>query len=308
MLRLGATLLGRALYALTAALPLVLALLVARHLELPAPVEPLAPVDMTSVSISDADVLETWFDTQDYEWPPVGEVPTIAVSELPLGFDSLSVARRKSLFFRTLLPMALAENRALAHQRAWLQAEFARGPLDPDSEAWRRAADLAWRYRVEGDLDDPRVRDLLLRRVDEVPIALVLAQAANESGWGTSRFAREANNLFGVWTWDADMGVLPQRRRADATHFVREYPDLRASVRGYMHTVNVGRAYAEFRALRAELRASGQPLDALHLAAGLTRYSERGEEYVAEIRAMITKNDLARLGDVRLAEEPSVRP
>jgi Bax protein len=304
MLRTSARVVRQMVFAVTAALPLVLALLVARHLKLPPPPAPPAPVEMTAVSIQDPDLLEAWFEQQDYAWPPTSDVPTIALNELPTGLDDLSVDRRKALFFRTVLPMVLAENRLLAAQRAWLEREFARGPFDRDSDAWRVAADLAWRYRVEGDLDAPRTRELLLRRVDEVPVSLVLAQAANESGWGTSRFALQANNLFGIWTWDESAGLKPARRRADATHFVRGYPDLRASVHGYMRTVNVGGAYAEFRRLRAQMRAAGLPLDALHLAGGLSRYSERGAAYVAELRAMIAKNDLARLDGVQLAAEP----
>jgi Bax protein len=293
-----------AIFAATASLPLLLALGLVRSLKLPAPPAPPAPMTLTEVSVPSADLLEVWFDEQRYAWPPTEGVPTIELNELPADIDALSVERRKALFFRALLPLVLAENRLLAEQRAWLTREFARGRLDPDSDAWRQASDLAWRHRVEGDVNDARTRELLLRRVDEVPVSLVLAQAANESGWGTSRFAREANNLFGVWTWDRNAGVVPARRRADARHLVRDYPDLRSSVRGYMRNINVGHAYAEFRRLRAQLRAAGLPLDPIHLAGGLTRYSARGDAYVAEIRALIARNELTRLDGVRLAAEP----
>jgi cytochrome c oxidase subunit 2 len=126
--------------------------------------------------------------------------------------------------------------------------------------------------------------------VDAVPAALVLAQAANESGWGTSRFAQEANNLFGMWTWDKDAGLLPERRAANARHFVRVFNNLRGAVDNYLHTINTGPAYRELRMLREQQRLRGEPLSAWKLAAGLSRYSERGEEYVAEIRSIIRFN------------------
>ena len=94
----------------------------------------------------------------------------------------------------------------------------------------------------------------LYRRIDVVPVGLVLAQAANESGWGTSRFSLEVNNLFGEWTYKARHGVLPQQRADGARHFVRSFGNLRASVRSYMHNINSGQAYAPLRELRARMR------------------------------------------------------
>jgi len=161
-------------------------------------------------------------------------------------------------------------------------------------------ARIAARYRVDGDLNDPKVRDTLLRRVDVVPVSLVLAQAAQESGWGTSRFALESNNLFGIWTWNEDAGSVPLNRPDDATHLVRVYPDIEASVRAYLHNINIGFAYTDFRDLRAEMRAAGKPLDPFSLAGALDRYSTAGDMYVNDIRVMLRSTELDKLGSLSL--------
>lgn len=260
-------------------------------------------VAMRTLHPLSAEDLENIFAGHDYGWPPPSAVPPLAVETLPQDFDGLHVNRKKALFLRTLLPIVLAENARLRERREFLQAQFAAGPVDPERAAGRRVVQVAQRYKVRGDINDPAVQATLLRRVDEVPVGLVLAQAANESGWGTSRFAQQANNLFGVWTWNPALGMMPESRPENADHFIRVYPDVRSSVRGYMYNINVGRAYLELRHLRAAMRAAGVPLDAMHLAGGLSGYSARGSAYVKEIRTMIAANDLEKLDNLKLAPE-----
>jgi Bax protein len=160
---------------------------------------------------------------------------------------------------------------------------------------------LAAHYKVDGSLDDAGVRQTLLRRVDAVPPGLVLAQAANESGWGTSRFARLGNNLFGVWTWKADEGFRPRHAAKGAAHYVRRYPDLRASVRDYLYNLNVGDAYTHLRRTRAKTRAAGDTPNALKLAASLKGYSAKGAGYVKIIQGIIRRNHLAGLSNTNLS-------
>lgn len=204
------------------------------------------------------------------------------------------------MFFRALLPIVLAENLRIWHQRVFLLEEFGRGRIDPDSDAGEEIASIAARYRVTGNLNDPQVRQTLLSRVDVVPVALVLAQAAQESGWGTSRFALESNNLFGIWTWDVNQGSVPANRPQDANHLVRVYPNVQSSVRAYLHNINIGFAYVDFRDMRSEMRATDKPLDALQLAGALNRYSITGSLYIANIRTMIRGNELRKLDSVSL--------
>jgi len=262
---------------------------------------PADPVRLRPLRVNSVGELERAFERRNYQWPPGRTVPPLAVQVFPHGLEGVGVSRKKRLFFRSLLPLVLAENARIGRERAFLRRAFAKGGLAPRDPLLAPVRAIAERYNVEGDLNDGAVRRRLLRRVDVVPPGLVLAQAANESAWGTSRFAREANNLFGHWTYDKDQGIVPRRRREGAEHFVRVFSGLRESVRAYLRNINAGHAYVGFRQMRSHLRASGQPLDPVVLAGGLERYSERGWAYVAEIRTMIRNNRLGRLNGVRLA-------
>lgn len=255
--------------------------------------------------------LETLFDALGYHWPPPGEsqVPPLVIKHLPADFPAIAqTEERKRLFLRVLLPMVLMENRRIREQRDLVQWLFKKGvptgtETDQSNPEYVWLTDLAQRLNVNGDLQAPDVRALLLRRLDEIPPALALAQGAIESGWGTSRFALEGNSLFGQWTFEEDAGIEPSRRRPEDSHLVASFPDLRASVRAYMNNLNSSRAYREFRAAREAMRAAGQELSPSELAGYLLRYSERGPEYVQDLRTIINSRTLAALNG-----EPAVPP
>lgn len=248
------------------------------------------------VSVGDVSDLQRLFAELDYHWPPPPgrSVPRIAVDPLPLDYAEIrDVQTRKSVFFRALLPMVLAENARILQQRERLQQILRQGiPPTADSPRGLFLRELMEEYRVDGDPADPAPRAELLRRVDMIPAPLVLAQAANESGWGTSRFTRQGNNLFGVWTYRVGTGLVPIARPEGETHALRVFGSLRDSVRDYLHNLNIGHAYEELRELRARLRAQGGALDSLVLAGGLTRYSSRGDDYIGEIQSIIRANHL----------------
>ncbi len=252
--------------------------------------ETLQPLNATSAA-----ELEELFDRLGYRWPPGDQVPAIALQRLPPDFATIpSSTDRKHLFLRVLLPIVLAENRRLREQRQLVQLLLDNPPLAGGRLA-KWLAETARNYRVSGDLGEAENRVELLKRLDEIPTALVLAQAALESGWGTSRFALEGNSLFGQWTYKKTGGLTPENRDEDATHSVKAFPNLQASVRAYLHNLNIGHAYQDLRDTRARLRAAGRPLDPLELAAHLQRYSQRGQAYVREVQRMITSRDLAAL-------------
>ncbi|MGB9428784.1 MAG: glucosaminidase domain-containing protein [Gammaproteobacteria bacterium] len=281
---------------------LVAGLIVWHHAHAPAASAPLiAQAQLIPLKPPSAAALENIFSSEDYSWPPQDAVPPYAIQSLPYGLNTLNPDEKKTVFFRALLPIVLAENLRVWNQRVFLLQQFGGGRVDSQTDAGQEMAAIADQYRVEGDLNDPKVRDILLGRVDIVPVALVLAQAAQESGWGTSRFALEGNNLFGIWTWDTDQGSVPVNRPGDANHLVRVYPDVQTSVRAYLHNINIGFAYVDFRDLRAQMRANGKPLDALQLAGALNRYSITGDAYIENIRAMIRNNELANLSNLSLA-------
>ncbi|MGH8402255.1 MAG: glucosaminidase domain-containing protein, partial [Gammaproteobacteria bacterium] len=290
-------------YTLLSVIPfLVAGAIVWHHGHTPDTATPLiAQAELIPIRPPSATALENMFSSEDYSWPPQDAVPPYAIQSLPYGLDTLNQDEKKSVFFRALLPIVLAENLRIWNQRVFLLHQFGQGGVDPQSDAGQELAAIADQYKVAGDLNDPKVRETLLNRVDIVPVALVLAQAAQESGWGTSRFALEGNNLFGIWTWDADQGSVPVNRPGDANHLVRVYPDVQTSVRAYLHNINIGFAYVDFRNMRARMRANGKPLDALALAGALNRYSITGDAYIENIRDMIRSNALGKLSNLSLS-------
>jgi Bax protein len=198
---------------------------------------------------------------------------------------------RKSAFFDFVRPLIEAENRHVLEDRRHLEAlahEADHGWL----ERWWLAR-LAEEYRLEPDeLESDELIDALLLRVDAVPVSLALAQAAKESGWGTSRFARQGNNLFGEWCFEPGCGLVPQGRGKGRSYEVEAFASPEDAVASYVRNVNTHDAYRGFRRERARLRAAGQPLSGLRLANELGHYSVRREEYVNEVKRMIIVNDL----------------
>lgn len=199
-------------------------------------------------------------------------------ASLPADLASLSVEARKAVFLDSVLPAVHAANSEVMCEREALESAL---QARDDPEAQAVFARLAERYGS----DDPAI---LLRRVDTVPTGLALAQAAIESGWGTSRFARHGNALFGLQTRGGD-GL--KARESDATVFAFE--DLHDAVRAYARTLNTHAAYREFRLRRAEAR--GEAADSCALARTLTRYSARGDAYGEDLCLLIRANDLDAL-------------
>ncbi len=156
-------------------------------------------------------------------------------------------------------------------------------------------------YKLSGDpLHEPKIRRRLLKRVDIIPPGLALAQAASESAYGTSRFSRLANNLFGEWTFAPGTGIVPKDRPEGKTYEIRRFKSIFASVNAYFKNLNTHRAYKNLREKRAFLRSEGLPLKSTTLADGLIHYSIRGEEYVKSIKKIIRQNRLSRLSQVKL--------
>lgn len=226
-----------------------------------------------------------------------GSVPRLFTASLPADIGQVrEVKLRKAVFLMTVLPHVLRINEEILADRRRLWR------LRHDRELGRklRAEDRLWlavqteRYRTKaGDLD------ALMARMDVIPPSLALAQAAVESGWGTSRFAREGNALFGQWTWTGK-GVTPLQREEGKTHKIKAFDSIEGSVRDYMRNLNTHRAYREFRKQRAAIRRDGAPLDGGKLAGTMLRYSERGQAYVDSLTTIISANNLRHLDDVRL--------
>ena len=190
-----------------------------------------------------------------------------------------------------------SENERIAEQRRRLLEVAESGSPGWFERRW--LAGLSAEYEVDWDPDAPLERiDLLRKRVDIVPVALALVQAATESGWGRSRFAVEGNNLFGHWCYRRGCGIVPARRESDAGHEVAAFVSVRQSVARYLHNLNTHDAYEPLRRIRARMRRQDRGLDAVALAEGLESYSERREAYVEEIKTVIRVNRpiLERIG------------
>ena len=227
-----------------------------------------------------------------------GRVPRVFFASLPPDMaDIPEVGVRKAIFFKTVLPLILQVNEEILveRKRVWdLGYRMRLGQhLDAIDRLW--LAGRFERYGVApGDING------LLGRMDVIPPSLALAQSAEESGWGTSRFVREGNALFGQWVFSDNRHMTPAQREEGMTHRIKAFGALIGSVRAYVANLNTHRAYTAFRRDRAAMRASGRPVDGMVLAGRLTRYSERGAGYVKTIRSIISVNRLSRLDDARL--------
>lgn len=207
--------------------------------------------------------------------------------------DAGEGADRKQAFIAFLRPVIRAENRRILRSRQrllrLLRTLRGGGSLASRSRQW--LAQQSALYRVPGG--EPLARaEALKTRIDVVPVELALAQAALESGWGSSRFAREGNNLFGEWCFDPGCGIVPLHRPVGRTYEVKAFDGVAGSVRSYMHHLNSHPAYEPMRRIRAAARAAGRRPDGYEMAGGLVRYAAIGEEYVARIRRIIERYDL----------------
>ena len=233
-------------------------------------------------------------ETQD-----ILDVPETIKAKKPVPDFSVytQVEDKKAAFFNYLRPEVEKQNAYLLTLRHYVQTLYrkalAEEPFSEDDIT--RLAWLEKEYRVKSS--DPLNTKLLnlLQKIDVLPAELVLVQAANESAWGTSRFAREGYNFFGMWCFVEDCGFVPKRRNEGAVHEVAKYDDLSQAMYSYMRNLNRHPAYKDLRDIRAQLRNSGKEVTANALVEGLTRYSERGEEYIHELQQMIRVNrDLIR--------------
>jgi Bax protein len=202
---------------------------------------------------------------------------------------------RKMAFFDYFQPLIEDHNRSIRELRSRLLNWY------------RHRENLGWSARLQVEriaseyglgtfeVNSESHWQTLLRRVDIIPTSLVLAQAAMESAWGTSRFAREVNNYFGQWCFKKGCGVVPGNRKEGARHEVADFDSPRESLASYFRNLNSYYAYKPFRELRARLRAKNKPITGIALADGLTFYSERRANYIEELRAFMRQNNLVRI-------------
>ena len=230
--------------------------------------------------------------------PGPGAAEQASISVVPDFAAVVEIDLRKRQFFDFLKDYIDAANAEVLETRQQLKRydEIAASgsPFSPTERSWVLA--LADEYDLDPrELSEREITAELMSRVDEVPVAMALAQAANESAWGTSRFAVEGNNIFGQWCFEQGCGLVPLQRKGNASYEVRKFDSISASVSAYIKNINSQYSYEELRELRARMRSRNEPLNAIDLAAGLAAYSERGEDYVDEVQSLIVQNELDRL-------------
>ncbi|MDX1736705.1 MAG: glucosaminidase domain-containing protein [Alphaproteobacteria bacterium] len=225
-------------------------------------------------------------------------VPRVWPDAVPVDLQEIEpVQDRKALFVKMMLPIVLMANERILRDRAHLVAIHERTKNNEEIAQ----ADKKWLENLAKSYRLKKVNIAeLLRRVDEVPVSLAVAQAAIESGWGTSRFAKKGNALFGQWTWGDDNGIVPDGREEGKTHKIKAFDSPLDSVMAYVHNLNTNRAYRKLRQIRAAQRAQGLSVSGVDLTVGLEKYSEKGMEYVYLLQNIIRSNDMARFDKAKL--------
>ena len=213
------------------------------------------------------------------------KVKPIYLTKLPKDIKSLgNTNQKRELFIKILLPLILDENAKITKDRKKLFKILGKNFNTAGERVWLR------RRFKEYKIEDKDLSKLKIR-MDIVPVSLALAQAANESGWGTSRFALEGNALFGQWTW-SKKGISPENKDPNKTHKVLQFQILKASVRAYKNNLNTHNAYKDFRTARAEMRQENKEINGLKLTKHLKNYAAIGEKYVEILANIIVKNSL----------------
>jgi len=237
-----------------------------------------------------------------YYKPPVGTSgPVVQKQKITHKFKTpdfaaiKDVRTKKKAFFDFIRPGVVQANRDIARQRQFLLdivANIENGAMwnDLSVEQLQRITEIALRFKAKTLVDSAVGVEQLLIRVDTIPRELVMVQAANESGWGTSRFARLGLNFFGQWCFSKGCGLVPSSRNDDANHEVRVFESVDASIASYLSNLNTHPAYNDLRQIRLELRQNNLPVKAEFLAPGLLNYSERQQDYVVELLQMLRHN------------------
>ncbi|MGB1198309.1 MAG: glucosaminidase domain-containing protein [Thalassotalea sp.] len=241
--------------------------------------------------ITDNRTSESEISDNDTKKPIVNIEKPLHNVELPNFAAINDVRAKKKQFFSFIQPAVVKENkRILALRKQLLAIKAIHDNSEPLSEQnIELIKELGKRYRVKSTNLALQL-DALLIKIDIIPKALILVQAANESAWGTSRFARIGLNFFGIWCYQKGCGMVPNSRNEGADHEVAAYSSVDQAVQRYLKNLNTNQAYAVFRTIRKQLRDNDQPLSPNVLATGLLPYSERGSAYVEEISDMIRHN------------------
>ena len=220
-------------------------------------------------------------------------VKPIYFTQFPKDLDEIqSTKLKKETFIKIVLPLVVAENEKIMDDKFKLKKITLKKITTDQQKQWLRQKFLEYKVK-NGNVDE------LNKRMDIIPVSIALAQAAKESGWGTSRFALEGNAIFGQWTWNGT-GIEPLLKDKSKSHKILKFPILRASVKAYQNNLNTHKSYSKFREKRERLRAEKKKIQGLELAKTLSSYAQTGSEYTRILAKIITQNRLMDFELVRL--------
>jgi Bax protein len=257
-------------------------------------------LETDSVRLS-ASTIKQLFEDTGYDLNDVRKkklVKPVALTLLPQEIKMIeNTKKRKEFFIQIVLPLIIQENNNIKLDRKTLFSIINKSDNTNSEKQW-----LDKKYKQYG----VKSKDLstLKIRMDEIPVSLAIAQAAKETGWGTSRFAQEGNALFGQWTWSGE-GLKPKEAKEGEDHKVMKFNILQASVRAYQRNLNTHSTYKDFRKARAKLRDSNKPLDSMELSKYLNKYAETGNQYVEVLQKIIMQNKLQDFDDAKLLPSSS---
>jgi len=248
-----------------------------------------------SVRLDASTIIQLYEDT-DYRLDDVRKnklVKPVALDSFPREIKKIeNTKKRKEFFIQIVLPLILQENNNIKLDRKRLFSIINKSNNSDLEKKW-----LGKKFKQYGI--PSKDLSILKIRMDEVPVSLALAQAAKETGWGTSRFAQEGNALFGQWTWSGE-GLKPKEAEENKGHKVMKFNVLQASVRAYQRNLNTHSTYKEFRLARAKLRDAEKPLDSIILSEYLNEYAETGKQYVEILQKIINQNNLKDFDNAKL--------
>ena len=253
-----------------------------------------AEVILPDLNLKTETVIQLFKDV-DYDLRTVRNeklVKPIYFTQFPRDLDNLkSVKLKKETFIKIVLPLIVAENEKILDDREKLKVLIDKKFTSDTEKQWLRQKLLEYKVKKSN------LKELMFR-MDTIPVSIALAQAAKESGWGTSRFALEGNAIFGQWTWDGQ-GIAPLKRDGDKNHKILKFPILRASVKAYKNNLNTHKSYFKFREKRNQLREKNKIITGLALTDTLKNYAQTGSEYTKILNQIITQN---RLSDFELVK------
>jgi len=254
-----------------------------------------AEVILPNLNLKTETVLNLFKDV-DYDLSQVRNnklVKPIYFTQFPKDLDELQNTRlKKETFIKIVLPLVVAENERILADKKKLKTILKKRKTSDLEKQWLRQKLLEYKVK-KGNMEE------LEKRIDIIPTSIALAQAAKESGWGTSRFALEGNAIFGQWTW-SDNGIAPLNRENNKNHKILKFPILRASVKAYQNNLNTHKSYLKFRSKRLDMREKNKDITGLELTETLKNYAQTGSEYIKILNQIIRQNRLTDFEPVRL--------